>query len=78
MGPVQGEIRAMSEITFAVKRVVVVQGSGSDKIAVFTDLPGPIWPFEEKAVLSIEAAAGTGPEYVRAVFGVEPEVIHRG
>lgn len=50
--------------------------NGTDRIHLYTELPAPIVPFpKEKLTLTFEATIGTGAEYVRNVFGIEPKII---
>lgn len=56
----------------------VIVGMGADNVSLKTDLPSPITCFpEEKLMLKFEATTGTGIEYVKKNFGIEPNVIKR-
>ncbi len=48
---------------------------GPDNCFLYTDLPGSEWPFNESLTFSFKAARGTGPEYVRRYFDLEPKLI---
>lgn len=63
-------------MNLTITRAVVVQGLGSDKIPLETNLPSPT-PAIDKAplVLNFVVTIGLGPEYVRQVFGIEAEVV---
>lgn len=62
------------ELNVAVARVVR-SVSGPDTIFLMVDLPAATFPFNDSAMVSMSAAAGTGAEYVRTHFGMEPEII---
>ena len=55
---------------------VVLTGRGADKIMLQTDLPCATWPYNGNQSFSSEAASGSGPDYVRKHFGIEPRVIN--
>lgn len=42
--------------------------SGADLIAIYTDLPGPVYPFDNPASLKMEVAKGFGVEYAKEHF----------
>lgn len=56
---------------------VVLRDNAADLISVYTDFPSPFPPTVDDSPLSLtfQAAKGTGVEYVRKNFGIEPEVI---
>lgn len=58
-----------------VSRIVVIITEATDKICLYTTLPSAVWPFEGPMVTTFEAAKGTGLEYVKKHFSLEPEVI---
>ena len=60
-----------------IQKVTVVEGyMGPDRIIIWTSLPPP-WPpiTDQPLTLDFKAAVGTGVEYIRKNFGIEPEVI---
>ena len=59
------------------KATVLLHSSTADMIFLETELP-PHMPkvSKQSPSLKFEAEAGTGVEYVRKNFGIEPEVIH--
>lgn len=64
-----------------VKAIVVERRSGTDLIALTTTLPTPFRDPEmqhEPLYLDFHAAQGTGAEYVRKHFGIEPEIVKEG
>jgi len=65
------------QLTFEITEILVLTGDGPDKIIVKTTLPEPCWPYEGGMFFNIKAAAGTGEDYVKSNFGVEPEVIKK-
>lgn len=57
-------------------QIVVIQRPGADHVMVHTTLPAAIPALGETAlVMKFYAAQGSGPEYVRRVFHVEPVII---
>lgn len=56
-------------------RASVVRESGPDMCYLTFKAPSPIWPFDGQLSMKFEAAAGTGAQYIRDFFGIEPEVI---
>ncbi len=54
---------------------VIRERSGTDHIMLHTDIPNPIWPYNDYLTVKFEAARGNGPEYVRRYFDIEPQVI---
>lgn len=59
------------------KKAVVIKGSGADKCYLETDLPAPVYPFNENLYFSFDAAADTGEEYIQKTFGLKATVIER-
>lgn len=63
-----------------IKSITVLLTLGADRIFVKTDLPCPYVtayaPEQTPLQLDFEATYNTGIEYVRRVFGIEPEVIN--
>jgi hypothetical protein len=54
----------------------VVQRSGHmDTILLNTDLPNPVYPFNEQMTLRCETPRKQGPDYVRTHFQLEPTVV---
>ncbi len=60
-----------------ITRAMVLIGQGSDRVFLTTDLPSSFTIYSEPLVMQFEATAGTGAEYVRINFGIEPEIIRR-
>jgi hypothetical protein len=63
-----------------IKSITVLLTHGTDRVFVKTELPCP-WvraflPEQPPLQLDFDATHDTGIEYVRKVFGVEPEVIN--
>lgn len=60
-----------------ITRATVVLRHGTDHISLYTDLPTPFPPELQygNLCLTFEATYGTGVEYVRKNFSVEPEII---
>lgn len=56
-------------ISQKVLSVVILQGSGADKVMIEIDQKEACWPYTGKLVLEFSAAAGTGPAYVQNTFG---------
>ena len=50
---------------------------GTDKVFLkVEDFPSAAWPFEDVLSLEFEAAKGSGVEYCRKHFGIEPKVVN--
>lgn len=65
-----------ARLDLRIDSVKVVQGRyGPDHIMIETNLPAGTYPFTGQADLKMTVAQGSGVEYVRKHFGVEPEVI---
>lgn len=69
----------MKTLTINVKNIQVLTYSDlsrPDKVLInLLDLPEAIYPFDRSTLhFSFQAAMGTGVEYVRKHFGIEPEV----
>jgi hypothetical protein len=61
---------------FRIKKITVIQQSGTDEVRIDTDLPLGVYPYEGyPQVLRLEVSKGMGVEYVRKNFNIEPEVI---
>jgi hypothetical protein len=60
-----------------IKKISVVEGSGTDLVTIFTDLPPALHPALSSGdlTLTFNAMHGTGAEYVRRHFNIEPEII---
>lgn len=54
---------------------VISDGVFTDRILIPTLLRIAVWPYDKLLEITIEAASGTGAQYVRNNFGVEPELI---
>ena len=63
------------KIELEVDSVTIVTGHGSDHIMINTTIPNAIWPFNGGQMLKAEAAAGSGAQWVRDNFNIEPTVI---
>ena len=61
-----------------ITSVMVLVGRGTDRIMMTTDLPCATWPYNGFQSITTEAAAGSGVEYVRKHFGIEPQVVNVG
>ena len=62
-----------------IKSVTVLLTHGTDLVTIdlIQELPSPIFPFNEgKFNLTFHAAKGTGEDYVRKNFGIEPKVVN--
>jgi hypothetical protein len=58
------------------EKIVILTGSGSNKIWIHTNLPSAIWPFTDTLTLSAEAAADTGADFVKKHFpGIKTEIL---
>lgn len=58
--------------------IQIIEGEGADDILIETDLPCGVYPFAGRATLKMQAAQGTGKEYVARNFdGIPVEVISR-
>jgi hypothetical protein len=58
---------------------MVLTGQGPDRVTLFTNLPSSFasaYP-DDNLAISFEAEAGSGAEYTRKNFGLEPAIIHR-
>jgi hypothetical protein len=61
-----------------VQKIQIIEGNGADEILLETDLPMSVFPFAGRATLKMQAAKGTGQEYVARTFEDVPvEVIRR-
>jgi hypothetical protein len=59
-----------------IKKILILRSKGStDKIILHTNLPDPCWPYEGNASLEMSAAHGSGVDFARRMFNIEPEVI---
>lgn len=63
----------MFEIKLNVSKIVVLTGSGPDKVMIHTDLPDGCWPYTGTQSLECQVASGAGPEYVKKHFNREPD-----
>lgn len=62
-------------ITFT--NATVIMSEGPDTILLESDdLPNPQWPFEGNASLKLTTTPGSGKDYVRKHFGMEPIMIN--
>jgi hypothetical protein len=73
------EIESVVRVGISILSASVITGRGADQVALNTDLPCPFTiegePSQSKLSLYFSASAGTGVEYVRKHFLIEPEVI---
>ncbi len=60
-----------------ILKATVVLREGTDHISLYTDLPSPFPPEVDDGplCLTFQTRYGTGVEYVRKNFSVEPEII---
>lgn len=65
----------MKTVTLNVKRVVVIMSNGTDKIMMEVDAPTAFPEMRYEPCAEFEARHGYGAQWVRQVFGIEPEVI---
>lgn len=67
----------MSEMTaLEVASVTVVRGSGADKVIVtVAAYKEAVFPYTEPLTIHFDAAKGTGAEWVRTNFGIDPFVV---
>jgi hypothetical protein len=63
------------QMEIRITEATVIETMGADKIFLKTSLPEATYPFRGKASLSMHAAKGTGADYVRRNFGLEPDII---
>jgi hypothetical protein len=64
------------QLTLNVKRVVVLESEHkTDEIHIYVDLPSPIPIFNDPTFLQLDATKGTGVQYVKDNFGIEPDAI---
>lgn len=56
------------------KITVILQSQGTDLVCIHTDCPAAVYG-KENMRMHFHAAHGTGAEYVRTHFGIEPEII---
>lgn len=68
----------MKEITFKVKKVMVIIRRGTDHISLELDAPTPFPAMKYEASAVIEAAHGYGEQWCREVLGMDPEVRKMG
>jgi hypothetical protein len=55
----------------------ILIGQGPDRVFLNTDMPSSFAMYSEPLMIQFEAERGTGAEYVRNNFGLEPTIIHR-
>jgi hypothetical protein len=60
-----------------ITKASVLTGQGPDRIFLTTDLPPPFPAYGDPLMIQFECMAGTGIEYVRVNFDLDPEVIQR-
>lgn len=63
-----------------ITSAIVLTGRGPDKVSLTTQFPCPFifaaLPSQPALDFMFDATAGTGVEYVRRHFGIEPKVIN--
>ena len=68
----------MEEVSMKINRIVIIQGMGTDRVMLETDLPEACWPYDNKLSITFNAAQDTGPEYIALHFPNIPiEVVER-
>ncbi len=68
---------AMQKPTIQLDRIVVVKTANIDFIVVYpTGMPSACYPYSSPLRMEFQAAAGTGTEYVRERFNIEPETLN--
>lgn len=66
----------MKDFTLSIKSItIMVHDYHADLVGVHTTLESPTGLSPAPLDLEFKAAKGTGAEYVRRVFGIEPEVL---
>lgn len=66
----------MPKIELNVIEIVVVRDQyGPDTIFIDVDLPDPCFPFSDHVMIKMSAGQGTGADYVRNRFGIEPRIV---
>lgn len=58
----------MTKLTLDVLEIIVITGTGTDKIVINTALPEAVHPYGEVSSLVMDAAKGTGYDYAVAHF----------
>lgn len=58
------------------KAMIVIVKNTPDKVYLYTNLPCP-FNTNRELVISFETSSGSGEEYVRENFNIQPEVIKR-
>ena len=63
-------------VRMKIKRVTVLERThNADYVILHTDLPSAVFPWDRHLSLTFECASGSGANYVREHFAIEPEVI---
>lgn len=62
-------------IPFPIKKVTVVQESGTDTIVIVLDGPPTMPAMGYRLQVKTEASHGFGPQWVKDNLGIDPEVI---
>lgn len=57
-----------------ISATVIIFEAKMDSVCLTTDLPGPV-AFEKNLTLLFFASKGTGAEFVRKHFRIEPEIV---
>jgi len=65
------------KVKIEVTQIVILTGSGTDKILLHTTLPEGVYPYTGNGYMTIDAARGTGYAYAKKHFpGIEPDVVN--
>lgn len=59
-------------MTLEITEILIIHGSGPDKIFLETRLPNGMWPYNGNATLRLEVASETGESYCRRHFSMVP------
>lgn len=62
-------------INLKIKRITVLQTTGTDIIYIFPDLPSSFPEMEYPIRLQFEARKGYAVQYCKEIFGIEPEIL---
>ncbi|KKN25985.1 hypothetical protein LCGC14_0879230 [marine sediment metagenome] len=67
----------MTELKFNISKALVLLTNGTDEVTLYTTLPSPysIEITDEPLKISFKTPGGSGVDYVRDNFNMEPEVI---
>ena len=67
----------MGDFTINIEKIVVLITDSTDHVHIHTNFPSPYPPEFSSQDLSIDfqTGSGSGVDYVRKHFGIEPEII---